>query len=207
MSGTPAVTGRARPGRPSTGARERILKAGLEVLKAEGYAGMTIAKVSAAAGENKALISYHFGSKQGLVAAVGRQVGDSITEEVVAGIGRAGSIDGVVRGVIDGLWTVMDRDVRIARVYFDLTAVSVVEPNVRQVMQEVRAGWRGVLATMLREADLQISAAAARTGALFVHTGVEGLVLERVQAGDSAELRRARELFQRSAVRALERQT
>ncbi len=205
MSSAPAATGRARPGRPSTGARERILKAGLEVLKAEGYAGMTIAKVAAAAEENKALIGYHFGSKQGLVAAVGRQVGDAITEEVVAGIGRAHSIDGVVRGVIDGVWTVMDRDVRIARVYFDLTAVSVVEPNVRQVMQEIRAGWRQVLATMLREADPEMSAAAARTGALFVHTGVEGLVLERVEAGDSAELRRARELFQRSAVRALER--
>ena len=38
------------PGGPSTGARERILAAGLEVLKAEGYAGLTIAKVAARAG-------------------------------------------------------------------------------------------------------------------------------------------------------------
>jgi AcrR family transcriptional regulator len=201
----PEAASRPRPGRPSTGARERILEAGLEVLKAQGYAGLSIAKVAAAAGENKALIAYHFGSKQGLVAAVGREVGDAITEEVVSGIGRATSIEGVVRGVIDGVWTVMDRDVRIARVYFDLTAVSVVEQSVREVMQEVRAGWRQVLAEMLREADPRMTPAAARTGALFVHTGVEGLVLERVEAGDSAELRRARQLFQDSAVRTLER--
>jgi AcrR family transcriptional regulator len=204
LSGPVGVTERARPGRPSTGARERILEAGLEVLKAEGFAGMTIAKVAAAAGENKALIGYHFGSKQGLVAAVGREVGASITEEVVTGIGRARSIDGVVRGVLDAVWRVMDRDVRIARVYFDLTAVSVVEPNVREVMQEVRAGWRAVLARMLREAEPRLGPAAAATAALFVHTGVEGLVLERVEAGESTELERARRLFQRSAVRAIE---
>ena len=200
---TTTVDSRPRPGRPSSGARERILEAGLEVLKAEGYAGLSIAKVAAAAGENKALIGYHYGSKQGLVVAVGREVGDSITEAVVAGIGEATSIEGVVRGVIDALWEILDRDVRIARVYFDLTAVSVVEPGVREVMQEVRAGWRRVLARMLREAEPRMSATEAGTAALFVHTGVEGLVLERLEAGDGAELRRARALFIDSAVRTL----
>ena len=48
---------------------------------------------------------------------------------------------------------------------------------------------------MLREAEPRMSAAEARTAALFVHTGVEGLVLERLEGGDSAELRRARALF------------
>jgi AcrR family transcriptional regulator len=172
-------------------------------LKAEGYAGLTIAKVAAVAGENKALIGYHYGSKQGLVVAVGREVGDSITEAVVAGIGEATSIEAVVGGVIDAIWGVLDRDVRIARVYFDLTAVSVVEEAVREVMQEVRAGWRRVLAEMLREAEPRMSAAEARTAALFVHTGVEGLVLERLEAGDGAELRRARAMFLSSAVSTL----
>ena len=129
-----------RRGRPSTGARERILEAGLEVLKTDGYAGLRIAKVAAVAGENKALISYHFGSRQGLVAAVGREVGEAITAEVVAGVGQPGSVRDVVSGVVTGVWAILDRDVRIARVYFDLTAVSVVEPDVRGVMREFRAG-------------------------------------------------------------------
>ena len=92
---------------------------------------------------------------------------------------------------------------RLARVYFDLNAVSVVEQDVRDVMQEVRAAWRRVLAEMLREADPRMSAAEARTAALFVHTGVEGLVLERVEAGEGAELGRARELFVGSAAAAI----
>ena len=190
-----------RRGRPSTGARERILEAGLEVLKTDGYAGLRIAKVAAVAGENKALISYHFGSRQGLVAAVGREVGEAITAEVVAGVGRPGSVREVVSGVVTGVWAILDRDVRIARVYFDLTAVSVVEPDVRGVMREIRAGWREILVDLLRSAG--VDAGRARSGELLIRAGVEGLALERIEAGDSAELRRARRLFERAVADAI----
>jgi len=190
-----------RRGRPPTGARERILEAGLEVLKADGYAGLTIAKVAAAAGENKALISYHFGSRQGLVAAVGRKVGDAITSEVIDEVGEPDSVRDVVSGVVAGVWTILDRDARIARVYFDLTAVSVVEPDVRTVMAEIRAGWRETLVGLLRRAGL--GASQARAGDLLVRAGVEGLALERIEAGDSAELRRARRLFERVVAEAI----
>src|SRR4051794_41928945 len=74
-----AATVPARRGRPSTGARERILDAAIEVLKSEGYAGLTIAKVAAGAGESKPLVAYHYGSKQGLVQAAGRSIAEMIT--------------------------------------------------------------------------------------------------------------------------------
>jgi AcrR family transcriptional regulator len=174
------------------------------VLKAEGYAGLTIAKVAAASAQNKALIAYHFGSKQGLVTAVGREVGHSITGEVVAEIGDPTSVEQVVAGVLRGVWKVLERDERIARVYFDLTAVSVVEPAPRQVMREIRAAWRGTLVGLLRKADPGLSAADARAADLLVRAGAEGLALERIEAGDSADLRRARLLFERAAVAAIE---
>jgi TetR/AcrR family transcriptional regulator, transcriptional repressor of bet genes len=185
----------ARRGRPSTGARERIAEAGLEVLKADGYAGLTIAKVAAAAGENKALISYHFGSRQGLIAAVGREVGEAITAEVVAEVGDPGSVHDVVSGVVAGVWAILERDARIARVYFDLTAVSVVETDVRRVMREIRTGWRETLVDLLRRAG--VTTGQARAGELLIRAAVEGLALERIEAGDSAELRRARRLMER----------
>ena len=173
------------------------------MLKADGYAGLTIAKVAARAGENKALIGYHFGSKDGLVAAVGREVGESITAEVVEQIGEPESIADVVSGVVAGTWRVLDRDARMARVYFDLTAVSVVEANVRRVMQEIRAGWRETLVDLLRRADPDLAPAQARTADLLIRAGVEGLALERIEAGDSTELRRARALFERAVTDAI----
>jgi AcrR family transcriptional regulator len=80
------ATAAAKRGRPSTGARERILDAAIEVLKADGYAGLTIAKVAARAGESKPLVVYHYGSKQGLVGAAGRAIAEMITDEVLAAI-------------------------------------------------------------------------------------------------------------------------
>ena len=191
---------RPGPGRPSTGARERVLAAGLEVLKADGYAGLTTAKVAARSGQNKALIGYHFGSKQGLVAEVGREVAESITEEVIGGLGRTRTVADVVRGVLAGLWRVMDRDERLARLYFDLAAVSVVEPDVREVMREMKASWRQVLGGLLaRASDGPRSSRDAEAASVYVLAGLEGLALERLDRGETPALKRARELFVRSS--------
>ncbi len=194
---------RPGPGRPSSGARERVLEAGLEVLKADGYAGLTTAKVAARSGQNKALIGYHFGSKQGLVAEVGREVADAITSELLAGLEDTGTVEEVIRGVLAGLWQVMDRDERLARLYFDLAAVSVVEPDVRTVMREMKEQWRGVLAGLLAEAEDGPPRRVLDPATIFVIAGIEGLMLERLDRGETKALRRARELFVSSAVAAL----
>ena len=188
-----ATPERAGPGRPSTGARERILDAALEVLKSDGYAGTTVAKVAARAGENKALISYHFGSKQGLIAEAGRELGRMITADVLDGLEGAATVEDVVRGGVDGVWRILERDARVARVYFDLNAVSVVEDDVRGVMREIKDQWRTVLARLLRQAG--VPAPSAATGAVIMLAANEGLCLEWIERGDTAELSRARELM------------
>ena len=198
-AGGAAPAQRPGPGRPSSGARERILQAGLEVLKAEGYAGLTTAKVAARAGQNKALISYHFGSKQGLVAAVGHEVSRSITEEVVGGLQGTASVEELIRGGLDGLWRVMDADERMARLYFDLASVSVVEPAVREVMRDMKEAWRSVLGKLLSAAEDGPPPADLEAAAVHVIAGLEGLALERLDRGETAALEGARELFVRSA--------
>ena len=196
----------ARPvGRPPTGARERILAAGLEVLKRDGYAGLTTAKVAARSGENKALISYHFGSKDGLVKAVGREVGHAITHEVVQDLGRPEEVEELVRGVLAGLWRVMDRDESLARLYFDLAAVSVVEPEVRAVMQEIKAGFRSVLGELMSGTDDGPARRGAEAAVVYVIAGIEGLALERLDRDETPALREAMEMFVRSAAAELSR--
>src|SRR5918997_3681922 len=104
-----ATSAKPGPGRPSTGARERILEGCLEVLKASGYAGLTIAKVAAASGESKALVSYHFGSKAGLVAAAGRELGEEITREVLDGLEGAATLAEIAGGAAGALWRLIER--------------------------------------------------------------------------------------------------
>jgi AcrR family transcriptional regulator len=192
------AAGRPRPGRPPSGARERILEACLEVLKADGYAGVTVAKVAARAGENKALISYHFGSKQGAIAAAAQLLGETITEEVVGSLEGSSTPEQVIRGLLDGVWSMLERDVRLARAYFDLNAVSVVEDDVRDVMRLVKQGFRQVGYEFLR--DTGVPDARARTGSTMVIAGAEGLSLEWIERGRTPELDRAREMFVRAAV-------
>jgi AcrR family transcriptional regulator len=63
--------GRGRP-RGGSDARDQILKAGRRQFLATGYRGVSLRSIAAEAGVDSALISYHFGSKRGLFAAIMR---------------------------------------------------------------------------------------------------------------------------------------
>lgn len=54
--------------------RAALLGAGLECFAERGFAGCTTQEIAQIAGVNKALISYHFGGKQGLLDALHGQV-------------------------------------------------------------------------------------------------------------------------------------
>ena len=188
---------RPGPGRPSTGARERILTAALDVLKADGYAGLTTAKVAARSGQNKALIGYHFGSKQGLVAAAAREVSRAMTEELLEGVGEPESVEQLARGVVDGLARITARDEGLPRIYFDLASQSLADSEVRTIMAEMRSGYREVLGGLLR--GLGAGRAASEAAAVYMIACLEGLALEQLERGETPALRRARELFVGSA--------
>ena len=188
---------RPGPGRPSTGARERILEAALDVLKAEGYAGMTTAKVAARSGQNKALIGYHFGSKKGLVAAAAREVSQAMTQELLAEIGEPLSIEELARDLVDALARIAKRDEGLPRLYFDLASQSIADEAVRSIMAEMRHGYRAVLEELLRE--LGVRRADTEAVAVYLIAGLEGLALEQLERGETPALRKARALFVRSA--------
>lgn len=208
MSGGTAARGQAqtarRPGRPASDAPERILNAGYEVLRSEGYIGLTTAKVAAESGQNKAMISYYYGSKQGLVAAVARRVSETLTKEVLAEVGGARTATDLVTAMTDSLWAVMDRDPGLQRVYFDLSSHAVVDREVGGIMLEMKEGHRAILREVLRGLDADIAADELDAIAIFIISGLEGMSLERLDRGDSPALRRARELFIEAATHAIE---
>ncbi len=196
---------RRGPGRPASDAPERILAAGYDVLKRDGYAGLTTAKVAAASGQNKALIPYYYGSKQGLVAAVARRVSETITDEVLGQVGEPSSARELIEAVTDGLWRAMNRDAGLQRVYFDLSSQAVVETRVGEIMAEMKQGHRAIVRELLRGLELGIGPAELDGIATYVVVGLEGLALERLDRGDSPALKRARRIFVDSAVAAIER--
>jgi AcrR family transcriptional regulator len=183
------------PGRPASDAPERILDAALGVLESDGYAGLTTAKVAAASGQNKALISYYFGSKRGLVAAVARRVSETITTEVLAGLGSPREAGALARGLADGVQRVLDRDEGLLRVYFDLASQAVVDPDVGEILAEMKQGYRAILRELLRGLDRPPADVDVDAIAVYLVAGLEGLSLERLERGETSALTRARDLF------------
>ena len=110
-----------------------------------------------------------------------------------------------MRGATAALWRVLDRDERLARLYFDLAAVSVVEREVRAVMRQLRDSWRQVVAELLRAADDGPPPRRAEAAAVYVIAGLEGLALERLDRGETKALVSAKEMFARSTTAAISR--
>lgn len=191
------IEARRGPGRPSSGARERVLEAGRETLLEEGYAGLSYAKVAERAGENKSLISYYFGSKQGLVTAVAELVGEQISVKVLSGIRGSDSIGRLAEGLVAGLWKVMDEDPRQTRLYFDLSAASVVDGEIRLALREMKNTWRGVVAGYV--ADAGVAPGRVYVIAQYLLASVEGLAIERLGADDPELIEQASRLFVRTA--------
>lgn len=68
----------------------KLLVAAKDIIATEGFDALTLNSVSAASGENKAMISYYFGNKAGLVAAVLDSV---IHDEYIASQNRMKDVD------------------------------------------------------------------------------------------------------------------
>jgi AcrR family transcriptional regulator len=203
LSSAPAA--RRGPGRPASDAAERILDGAYQVLARDGYAALTTAKVAAASGQNKGLISYYYGSKQGLVAAVARAVSARLTDEVLGGLRDVHAARALIEGITDGLWRVMDRDAGLQRVYFDLSSQAVVEPEIGAIMLDMKQGHRAIVRELLRGLGRKVPEVELDAIAVFVISGLEGLSLERLGRGDSPELRAACAIFVDSATAAVER--
>jgi AcrR family transcriptional regulator len=69
---------------------QKLLLAAKRIIAADGFSALTLNAVAAQAGENKAMISYYFGNKAGLVAAVLDSV---IHDEYVVSRGRMRDLD------------------------------------------------------------------------------------------------------------------
>lgn len=107
-----------------------ILKAARELLTERGYRGITYQNVAQAAGVDKGSISYNFGNKAGLVAAV---VDSLIHDECLTLVAEAEQFTGEdrIRHMVDGL-----RRITLAA--------------------NAQRGWFDILPHAMRDADLQM---------------------------------------------------
>ena len=96
----------------------KLLLAAKEIIATEGFDVLTLNSVSAAAGENKAMIAYYFGNKAGLVAAV---VDSVVHDEYIASQDRMKDVDPIRRTQrLVAEMRRMDAAIEEFRVFFEL---------------------------------------------------------------------------------------
>jgi len=61
-----------------SGTRDALIQAGIEAFGRDGFDAVSIRRIAESAGANPAMISYHFGGKEGLYAAAVQHIADQI---------------------------------------------------------------------------------------------------------------------------------
>jgi AcrR family transcriptional regulator len=99
--GRPAGGPGRRPGPVADDSRQRIFAAAAHEFAARGFAGASVDRIAAAAGFNKAMIYYHFGSKAALYRDILRDMFEAVGAAVAAAAGSSAAPPDKIRRFID----------------------------------------------------------------------------------------------------------
>jgi TetR/AcrR family transcriptional regulator len=90
-----------RPGPATDDSRQRIFAAAAHEFAARGFAGASVDRIAAAAGFNKAMIYYHFGSKAALYRDILREMFEAVGAAVSAAAASSTAPADKIRQFID----------------------------------------------------------------------------------------------------------
>jgi len=115
---------------------EAVLEAAIRCLGEDGYSGTSLQRVADAAGVQKRMVLYYYGSREHLIATALRRLGQSFLAELAARIDGihdpAPLVDTVVELMLE---QVEDRGLLAA--YFGLLAESATDPVLHDALEEL----------------------------------------------------------------------
>jgi len=82
------------------GTRERIKRAARSLFAEKGFAAVTVDAIAAAAEANKAMLYYHFGSKEGLYLAVINEDLEDVSARIGAALSQGGTASDMIRSFL-----------------------------------------------------------------------------------------------------------
>ncbi len=161
-------------------ARDRLLARVVEHLLAGGLGDASLRELAAAVGSSHRMLSYHFGSRDGLLAAVVEEV-ERRQLEALRDLGRRGSLRSTALAMHRRL-----SDPALApleRLFFELYARGLRgDPAAAPLMAEGIATWLEATAALLR--GFGLPARQARAEATLSLAVARGLLLDLLATGD-----------------------
>jgi AcrR family transcriptional regulator len=133
--------------------RERILEAATELFAQRGYAGTGVDRLAERSGIAKTAIYYHFGNKEGLLAAVLARAAAVWIENIRRAAERAGTPEEALDQALAGMRAMVDERPWILKLLLLLTLeVADEKPEIRKAMGEIFLRARQTIVAGLREA-------------------------------------------------------
>ena len=176
-------------------ARERLLGAVIEHFTTDGLADQSLRRIAEAVGTSHRMLLYHFGSRDGLLLDVAREV-EARSKAELAALGGAG--DGQTDELVRRMWDYVS-DPALAgfeRLFFALYGRALqgdeaTEPLLRDDLE----GW--LQANVAMAATVGVPADVARVHARLGLAVTRGLLLDLLATGDRAGTDAALEVFAR----------
>jgi AcrR family transcriptional regulator len=169
---------------------KRILAAAQDILAERGYAELTMTAIAQVSGANRALVSYYFGGKAGLLAALV----DTLFQDPEVGLVEEvrSTLDGAerVEGFLDWQRRVSQND-RTNRMLYELLPHALREPEVRARFAEEYRVYREVDGDCLGGAPRELSEVELDALAAVSIAVVEGLGIQRALDPDGFDHERA----------------
>jgi AcrR family transcriptional regulator len=191
-----------RPGKPPTPKGERtsqaILEAAVRCVARDGVAASSIQRIADEAGVGKRAVIYYFRSREGLLDAVVRHVGDQMLDRLDVALRGLDDPAQIVERGFDIVWEAVTTDRALLAAWFGLHAEAVTNPEsgpsaayINDRIGEIATGL--MHAQMARGRRLRVEPDALR---VLIVANVQGLAGFYLQHGDSPALQAAIREFQ-----------
>lgn len=162
--------------------RDALLSAVIEVVGEKGLRGVTYRAVASRAGVNHTLVTHHFGSIEGLLAATMEWAIQRSIEET--GLEKIADFD---ENFADALLATVSREPELQLFQFEMLLESRRNPKVRALVERLYANYMSTVEDALRQRGLKVDDGAS----LAIFAALDGLMLQFLTISDPEKIRAA----------------
>jgi AcrR family transcriptional regulator len=187
MPGPEAPPAATRKGRRTA---DNLIDAATIVLAREGIGGASVAAIADEAGVAKRLITYYFGTREGLLVQVVRRIGEQIVANVGEAVAGPDSVDAAAAAGFDAMWTGLRAAPHLPEAYMALLA-GARDGEARVALDDLRRTFTTLVADALaaqEAAGRRLDGADPEGMTVLVLAIVRGLVLEWIEVGETPAL-------------------
>ena len=170
-----------------------ILDAALRCLARDGYSATSIQRVADEAGLHKRVVLYYYGSREGLFDQVVRHLGGRLfddLEEALAGLEEPSDI---VELGYQKLWDGITTDRALLVAWSGLRAEAITNPALEPAALYISGRFRSLVSAQIDDLLARGRTLIIGRGSLevLILAGLQGLVLEYLERGETRELKEA----------------